>query len=56
MLHHLFHRVLIAPVARRLWLTLPLLGSLPTAEVNLASRWGRSGLLAAGAVGWLAVS
>ena len=33
MLHHLFHHFLLAPVSRRLWLTLVLLGSLPTADL-----------------------
>ena len=33
MLNHLFHRFVLAPVSLRLWLTLLLLGSLPTADL-----------------------
>ena len=33
MLHHLFLRFLLAPVSLRLWLTLLLLGSLPTSDL-----------------------
>ena len=33
MLNHLFHRFLLAPLALRLWLTLLLLGSLPTSDL-----------------------
>ena len=33
MLHYLCHRVLLAPVSLRFWLTLVLLGSLPTTNL-----------------------
>ena len=33
MLNHLFHRFVLAPVSLRFWLTLVLLGSLPTADL-----------------------